>query len=44
MFCTNLHMRTFLITSSPILVIPRFPEPYFWNQMQVAKTNVLNAV
>lgn len=24
--------------------ITEFPEPYFWNQMQVAETNVLNTV
>lgn len=40
----NLYMHTFLITSSLILVITRFPEPYFWNQMQEAEANVLNAV
>lgn len=44
MFCTYLYMHTFLITPSLILVIISFPELYFWNQMQVAETNVLNAV
>lgn len=37
-------MHTFLITSSLMLDITSFPELNFWNQMQMAETNVLNAV
>lgn len=27
-----------------MLDITNFPELYFWNQMQIAETNVLNAI